>query len=468
MTSNSLGIGRGWTVVTADGRRVGDVIEVHAHYLLVSRGVFRVRDMYLPLGAVDRTEQNTVILSVTYDVFRQMNLSHVPHAPEPVAAPEPLHDPAPVENGAAAVYVDGAPAAETTFESYAEPWDGTAIEQSYEFEESPSYAKPQPNGLVEVEPAVNLAFQDLGYGQTILLMPGWPFDGTVWEPLPALLAQDYRVVTYDPRGTGESDRPWEFYSIETLSQDLHRLIVEQSLHEVTIVAWSSAALAALTYARDHSQRVARLVLLNPLIPSWLADETLMAELELQPELDAQTQALWADDLLADRPAQHERLLDRLTISPLSEPRRRWLWQRLMHGAPHAQAKTWEELRQHDARPALGDVASPVTIISGAQDRLAPPALGAYLAAALPRAQHLVVEQCGHASFMEQRQAVLQAIADLLRIEEPAIEEAWEPPAAGPLADATLPPTPEEASAPIPQADEERATPGDAATLQERP
>lgn len=418
LPSNDSGIGRGWAVVTADGKRVGDVVEVHPHYLLVSRGLFMVRDMYLPLGAVDRTEGNTVILSVTYESFRRMNLSHVPPVPEPAEAPEPLHDPAPIDYGVQPTYDASTPAADETPSAYAETWDATAAEQSYEFDELPSYAKPQPNGLVEVEPSVNLAFQDLGYGQAVLLAPGWPFDSAVWEPLPALLAQDYRIVTYDPRGTGDSDRPWDFYSVETLSQDLHRLIIEQSLHDVTIVAWSSAALVALLYARDHPRRVARILLLNPLIPAWLADEALMAELGVQAELDASTQARWADDLLADRPLQHERLLDHLTRAPLSPPRQRWLWQRLMLGAPHAQAKTWEEVRTYDPRHALEDIQAPVTIISGDRDRLAPAGLGAHLATVLPRAQHLIIEQCGHASFIEQRQAVIKAIADLLRADEP--------------------------------------------------
>ncbi|HWE64816.1 MAG TPA: alpha/beta fold hydrolase [Chloroflexota bacterium] len=420
-TTNTLGIGRGWPVITADGKRVGDVIEVHPHYLLVSRGVVLVRDMYLPLGAVDRTEDNKVILSVTSATLRGMNLSRVPPPPEPVEEPPPLHDPAPAGYSAAgtneSTYDAGAPAPDATVESYAETWNTTESAETYEYDELPSYTRPQLNGLVEVEATVNLAFQDLGYGQPILLVQGWPFDSTVWEPLPALLARDYRVVSFDPRGVGDSDRPWDFYSLDTLGQDMHRLIVEQALHDVTIVGWSSAALVALHYAHEHRRRVARLVLLNPLIPSWLADEELMAQLQLKPELDAQTQALWNDDLLADRPAQHERLLDRLTHAPLSEPRRRWLWQRLMLGAPHAQAKTWEALGSDDPRAWLAEVQAPVTIISGEHDRLAPPAIGAHLATLLPRAQHLVVGDCGHASFLEQRTAVLQAIGELLESDQ---------------------------------------------------
>src|SRR5438445_218423 len=45
-------IGRGWAVYTEDDKRLGDVVEVHPHYLLVSRGLLIVRDVYVPRYAV--------------------------------------------------------------------------------------------------------------------------------------------------------------------------------------------------------------------------------------------------------------------------------------------------------------------------------------------------------------------------------------------------------------------------------
>ncbi len=87
MNSNPQ-IGRGWPVFSADRKRVGDVTEVHGHYILVSRGVFFVKDMYLPLGTVDKVDNATVVLTVTYDVLRKMNLSHEPPVPAEPAEPQ--------------------------------------------------------------------------------------------------------------------------------------------------------------------------------------------------------------------------------------------------------------------------------------------------------------------------------------------------------------------------------------------
>lgn len=415
MNSSNLTIGRGWTVVASDGKRVGDVTEVHPHYLLVSRGVILVRDIYLPLGTVDRTEANRVILTVTYDTLKRMDLSH---EPAPVAVEEPtapLHDPAPTEYSGESLYQGDAVVAGEPV-PYEDPWQS---DESVSYDEMPTYNRPTPNGLVEVESGLNLGFQDLSYGPSVVLLQGWPFDDTIWEPLPGILANDHRVVSYDPRGVGRSDRPWDYYSVEIMTNDLHRLMVEQSLLDVTLVAWSSAALLALRYAEEHPGRVARLVLLAPLIPIWLADPSLEGQLGNQSELDGETQERWAAALLADRPAQHERLIDRLTDAPLSGPKRNWLWQRLMEGAPHAQIKTWETLRSYDPGAVLPGVKAPVTIISGEQDRLSSPALAAHLAALLPRAQTVVLGECGHATFLDQRETVVQMIRDLTGAAETA-------------------------------------------------
>jgi non-heme chloroperoxidase len=403
---SSMSIARGWTVVSSDSKRVGDVTEVHPHYLLVSRGVFRVKDMYLPLGTVDRTEGETVILTVTFDVLKSMDLSREP-PPIVNPEPEPLHDP--VSQG----YETSEYPSETDTSDEPLAFPGDWASEDTEFEETPSYARPLPNGLIEVEHALNLAFQDLGYGLPILLLQGWPFDSAVWEPLPTILADEHRVITYDMRGSGDSDKPWDYYSIDTLVHDLHRIVVEQSLRGMTLVAWSTAAPLALEYAREHPKRVERIVLLSPLLLNWLAAEDAPTWIGHSPELDRATQEAWAADLLADRPALFERIVDRITHAPLSSARRQWLWQRLMLGAPYAQGKLFQALQTYDPTGLLAEIETPVTIISGEQDRLSPPALSARLADMLPRAQVVTVGDCGHASFIEQRSVIFQAISDLV-------------------------------------------------------
>src|SRR5436309_10513714 len=83
-------IGRGWTVYTADGKRVGDVVEVHPHYLLVSRGLLIVRDVYVPRYAVAAADKRKVHLAITEERIRHMGWTAPPPPPPP-----PVDSPAP-------------------------------------------------------------------------------------------------------------------------------------------------------------------------------------------------------------------------------------------------------------------------------------------------------------------------------------------------------------------------------------
>jgi pimeloyl-ACP methyl ester carboxylesterase len=78
-----------------------------------------------------------------------------------------------------------------------------------------------------------------GSGRAVVLIHGWPLSGESWsEQVPALQAAGYRVVTYDRRGFGRSDKPLTGYGYDSLTDDLHSLLVELDLHDVTLVGFS--------------------------------------------------------------------------------------------------------------------------------------------------------------------------------------------------------------------------------------
>jgi len=414
-----MAISRGWPVITADGKRVGDVTEVHGHYLLVSQGVIFVRDRYLPLGSVDRVENDRVMLTVTEAVLRKMDLSKIPSPPIIEPTTQTMAEPM------------AAGAIDTGYTSDAYAVDAGNYTSGYQddsvtdYMETPSYTRAQPNGLVEIEHGLNLAYSDLGYGQALVLVPGWPFDSAVWEPLPTILGEDYRVITYDHRGTGKSDSPWDYYSVDAMAGDLHRLLVEQALFDVTLVAWSTGATVALAYANSFPKRVTRLVLLSPVIPQWLGNPESASWLTEPSALDAATQEAWASQLLEDRPAFLHGVVEQLAGPGLSEPRRQWLWQRLLLGGHHALAKTWEALRAYDPTDIVESIQAPTIILSGTGDHVSPPALGARLAGLLPHATHRILESDGHAPFLHQRAAVIEMLRELLII--PDVPESDEAP-----------------------------------------
>lgn len=75
---------------------------------------------------------------------------------------------------------------------------------------------------------VSLAVAESGVpgGPTVVCLHGYPDNRSVWEPVAALLGDRYRVITYDIRGAGESDKPSNrrAYHLDRLAEDLAMVV----------------------------------------------------------------------------------------------------------------------------------------------------------------------------------------------------------------------------------------------------
>jgi len=79
-----------------------------------------------------------------------------------------------------------------------------------------------------------------GPGRAIVLIHGWPLSGESWNhQVPALVDAGYRVITYDRRGFGRSDKPKTGYDYDHLTEDLHTIVTELDLNDVTLVGFSA-------------------------------------------------------------------------------------------------------------------------------------------------------------------------------------------------------------------------------------
>jgi non-heme chloroperoxidase len=118
---------------------------------------------------------------------------------------------------------------------------------------------------------IELHYTDRGTGKPIVLIHGYPLDGSSWERQErVLLAQGYRVITYDRRGFGKSSQPTSGYDYDTFAADLAALLNELDLHDATLVGHSMGTGEVTRYLGAHgSARVARGVLISPIPPFLL-------------------------------------------------------------------------------------------------------------------------------------------------------------------------------------------------------
>ncbi len=141
-----------------------------------------------------------------------------------------------------------------------------------------------------------------GNGRPVVLIHGWPLSGESWsQQVPALEAAGYRVITYDRRGFGRSDKPKTGYSYDTLAEDLSVIIDKLDLHDVTLVGFSMGGGEVARYiAKYGSERIHSVVFAAAVTPYLLQGSD-------NPEgpLDKATAAQFTAQLTANQDAFYD-------------------------------------------------------------------------------------------------------------------------------------------------------------------
>jgi pimeloyl-ACP methyl ester carboxylesterase len=124
---------------------------------------------------------------------------------------------------------------------------------------------PDEEGYVERD-GVRVFWERYGDGEpTVLLAPTWEIvHSRSWKSQIPYLARHARVVTFDPRGNGRSDRPGDFdaYRRREFAADALAVLDAAGVDRAVVVAWCDMG-ESLILAAEHPERVAGLVHIGP-------------------------------------------------------------------------------------------------------------------------------------------------------------------------------------------------------------
>jgi len=131
---------------------------------------------------------------------------------------------------------------------------------------------PDAAGFVE-RGGVHIAYEAFGAehtaGPTVLLLPTWSIiHSRFWKAQVPYLARYYRVITFDGRGNGRSDRPLASQAYQTgeYVEDALAVMDAVSAPRCVLVSLSMGALWCLELAADHAERIAGAVFIAPSLP----------------------------------------------------------------------------------------------------------------------------------------------------------------------------------------------------------
>ena len=224
-----------------------------------------------------------------------------------------------------------------------------------------------------------------------------------WDEVAPLLARTRRVLRYDFRGAGLSEKARGPVTFDTMTDDLHALLAAVGIEgTVALAGCAVGAGIAIRFATRFAGRTSALVAMSPALGP--ADPSRRAAMLVRVERveRAGMRAVEETSLAAAYPgvlrgdaARYERF------------RARWLG-----NDPSSFAAISRMLAEARLDPDLPKIACPTLVIAGAHDGLRPPALVEGLARAIPGAQYRVLDT-GHFMTVQTPQPVAAAIETFL-------------------------------------------------------
>jgi non-heme chloroperoxidase len=122
----------------------------------------------------------------------------------------------------------------------------------------------------ENDAPIEIHYEDHGSGHPIVLIHGYPLDGNSWERQErVLLANGYRVITYDRRGFGRSSQPTLGYDYDTFAGDLKAVIDHLGLRDVVLGGFSMGSGEVIRYLATYGSERVRKAALFGAIPPFL-------------------------------------------------------------------------------------------------------------------------------------------------------------------------------------------------------
>jgi non-heme chloroperoxidase len=214
---------------------------------------------------------------------------------------------------------------------------------------------------------IELHYTDHGTGKPVVLIHGYPLDGTSWERQErVLLEQGYRCITYDRRGFGRSSQPSKGYDYDTFAADLKGLLDHLACdEEVVLVGFSMGTGEVTRYLGTYgSAGISKVVLIGS-IPPYLLEKVPVDVFDgIKQGIVADRYAFF-DSFLGDLYNADVSIPDRLSEAALRAS------SQVAAGSGAYAALASVDSWLTDFRGDLAKIDIPVLAIHGAADRIVP-------------------------------------------------------------------------------------------------
>ncbi len=255
-----------------------------------------------------------------------------------------------------------------------------------------------------------------GSGRPVVLIHGWPLSAQAWEPQVSVLqAAGYRVVAYDRRGFGRSDKPESGYSYDVLADDLQRVMDQCGLQDATLVGFSMGGGEVARYIARHGESRLHSVVFAAAVPPYLMKSADNPEGPLTPEMAQEKKKALEQNRGAYFNQFTQAFFSANDVVHVTESQLSDAIMLCLQSAQHAALACMDSFATTDFREDLKKVTVPTLVIHGDADAIVPiEGSGLRTHRAVPHSQLVTVTGAPHGLNVSHAQAFNDALLSFLR------------------------------------------------------
>ncbi|MFC0214190.1 alpha/beta fold hydrolase [Paenibacillus chartarius] len=244
-------------------------------------------------------------------------------------------------------------------------------------------------------------YREQGEGEPLVLLHGFPLDGTMWDEQLAFFSDKYRVITPDLRGCGLSEAT-ETTSMDQMADDVASLLHRLGLRKAIVAGFSMGGYVLFALLRRHPELVSGVILTN-------------TKAEADTEEGKAGRAKMAQSIREQgAAAAASAMLPKLLSPAASEEQRNRLQRMMLTQKPQGLiAAVLAMADRPDSTAQLGSIRVPTLVIGAEGDTIMPFSGAEAMAAAIPGAVLRRIEGAGHAANVERPELWNAAVREWL-------------------------------------------------------
>ena len=255
------------------------------------------------------------------------------------------------------------------------------------------------SGRVEVN-GVRLAYTLWGRGAGVVFLHGWMCNRSFWQrQCRELAGRNFRCLTIDFRGHGDSEAPAAGYSIQQLAADVSTMMAALEFGPAVIVGHSMGGMVAQHFCLERPEQTTAMVLVAT-IASDVEDRLI-------------SKRIASDATRMGFQRAFDRHFDAWFAPGAPESVRGWVKRQMRSTSDELGLQLVGDYSHFDLTGRLGEIRHPTLVIGTRSDDSAPPGQSRRLAELIPGARLALIEDCGHFPLLEKPQELSRSLLPFL-------------------------------------------------------